>query len=675
MEHLFLHLWAHLASHPGWTLTIVFLAAFLEAVAVVGTFVPGSTVIFLAGALAGAGSLNLAAVLACAVVGAVAGDGISYWLGARFREQMPRVWPFRRHPQLLEKGRDFLSRHGAKSILLARFVGPIRAVVPVVAGMLGMSAGRFYLMNVLSALLWAPAHILPGAVFGASVQLAGAVSFRLVVVIVLLVGIGWLGYRFARLLFLHAGGLVDEGRESLTRWASRHPGRAGRVARRILDPAEPAARITVAMSAVVLGAGWVFLAVMQDVLQGDPLVHVDGAVYRFLASVRTPWSDAAFAGIATLGSVVTLGALVAVVAVLLAWERRWRALGYWLAAAVFSQAVILVVRLAIHRAAPAAAGAQAYAFPSDHVAASVIVYGFLAFLFARRARGATRAIAVTSSMVIVVLIALAGLYLGRFWFSDAIAGAALASAWLVALALELTWRNPMPPKLPPPYPAAVLGVTGAAVALQLAAGGGGGGEPALPTREGLAQPSTVISQRTWMDTAWRQLPCWRTDLEGDRKEPLSVQWSASAAQIDTALRAQGWLPGVQLSARTIFSLVAPNVSAMALPVLPKLDNGTPSPLVFARAGAVPAERFVLRLWPAGYAIADPKSGPPAPLWTGMVVREQLLRPAWPVNVLRVDRHGAMADVSSTLIGAPAVAVIGRRSCDGVTVTLLAAASR
>ncbi|WP_114814973.1 VTT domain-containing protein [Paraburkholderia kururiensis] len=679
MEHLFLHLWAHLASHPGWTLTIVFLAAFLEAVAVVGTFVPGSTVIFLAGALAGAGSLNLAAVLACAVVGAVAGDGLSYWLGARFREQMPMVWPFRRHPQLLEKGQDFLSRHGAKSILLARFVGPIRAVVPVVAGMLGMSAGRFYLLNVVSALLWAPAHIVPGAVFGASVQLAGAVSFRLVVVIVLLVGISWLGYRLARLLFLHAGSLVDEAGESLTRWASRHPGRAGRLARRILDPAEPGARITVAMSAVVLGAGGVFLAVMQDVLQGDPLVHVDGAVYRFLASVRTPWSDAAFAGIAMLGSVVTLGALVAVVALLLAWETRWRALGYWLAAAAFSQAVILVVRLAIHRAAPAAAGAQAYAFPSDHVAASVIVYGFLAFLFARRARGATRAVAVTASIVIVVLIALAGLYLGRFWFSDAIAGAALACAWLVALALELTWRNPMPPKLPPLYPVAVFGAMAGAVGLQFAAGGGSPGKPALPATEGLARPTIVISQRTWTDTAWRRLPCWRTDLEGDRKEPLSLQWSASAAGIETALRAQGWLPGVQLSARTIFSLVAPNVSAMALPVLPKLDNGAPSPLVFARAGDVSAERFVLRLWPAGYAVADPKSGAPVPLWTGMVVRERLLRPAWPVNVLRVERHGATVDANSAPAGTPAaapdVAVIGRRSCDGVTVTLLASVSR
>jgi hypothetical protein len=304
----------------------------------------------------------------------------------------------------------------------------------------------------------------------------------------------------------------------------------------------------------------------------------------------------------------------------------------------------------------------------------VIVYGFLAFLFARRAQGATRAIAVTTSVVIVVLVALAGLYLGRFWFSDAIAGAALASAWLVALALELTWRNPMPPRLPPLYPVAVLGVTGAAVVLQLAAGGGRWSEPAVPPTNGLTQPFTVISQRAWTDTVWRQLPCWRTDLEGDRKEPLSVQWSAHATEIDTALRAQGWLPGVQLSARTIFSLVAPNVSAMALPVLPKLDNGAPSPLVFARAGTVPAERFVLRLWPTAYAIADPKGGPAAPLWTGMVVRERLLRPAWPVNVLRVDRHGATVDVNNAPVGAPAFALIGRRSCDGVTVSLLASAS-
>src|SRR6266702_5289384 len=180
MEHAYVQLLHLLGGHTAWTLVVVFLAAFLEAVAIIGTFVPGSTAMFIAGALVGTGTLNLGWLFASAIVGAVAGDGMSYWFGRRYKDKISRLWPFSTHPGLLESGQKYFDKHGAKSVVFARFAAPLRAIVPVVAGMLEMPPVRFYAMNVLSALLWAPAHILPGVVFGASIQLAGAVSFRLV---------------------------------------------------------------------------------------------------------------------------------------------------------------------------------------------------------------------------------------------------------------------------------------------------------------------------------------------------------------------------------------------------------------------------------------------------------------------------------------------------------------
>src|SRR5262245_6859327 len=102
MEHAYIQLLHLLAGHTGWTLAVVFLAAFLEALAVIGTFVPGSTTLFIAGALVGTGSLNLGWALAAGILGAVAGDGISYWIGHRYRHSIPKVWPFRKHPKLLD---------------------------------------------------------------------------------------------------------------------------------------------------------------------------------------------------------------------------------------------------------------------------------------------------------------------------------------------------------------------------------------------------------------------------------------------------------------------------------------------------------------------------------------------------------------------------------------------
>ncbi|CAN7600221.1 DedA family protein [Caballeronia sp. LjRoot29] len=132
MEHAYVQLLHVLAGHPSWTLAVVFLAAFLESIAVIGTFIPGSTAMFLASALVGTGSLNLGGLFGCAIAGAVGGDGLSYWLGSRYKATIVQLWPFRTHPQVLEAGQKFLAKHGAKSIVFARFIGPLRAIVPVV---------------------------------------------------------------------------------------------------------------------------------------------------------------------------------------------------------------------------------------------------------------------------------------------------------------------------------------------------------------------------------------------------------------------------------------------------------------------------------------------------------------------------------------------------------------
>ncbi|MES9896122.1 MAG: VTT domain-containing protein, partial [Candidatus Thiodiazotropha endolucinida] len=89
-------------------------------------------------------------------------------------------WPFNRHPATLQRGITFFQRYGGKSVALGRFFGPVRAIIPLVAGMLGMPPLRFLAANILSALVWAPAYLLPGIVFGASLELASEVAFRLV---------------------------------------------------------------------------------------------------------------------------------------------------------------------------------------------------------------------------------------------------------------------------------------------------------------------------------------------------------------------------------------------------------------------------------------------------------------------------------------------------------------
>lgn len=191
MEYLgSLHDW--IGAHAVWAGPVVFLVAMTESLALVGLIVPGAILMFGFGALIGSGRLEFWPIMLWAVAGAIVGDGLSYLLGRWLGPRLGQVPPFRQRPQLLEAGVDFFRSHGAKSIVLGRFVGPLRPVIPAVAGMLRMSASQFLITNVLSAVFWAPAYLLPGMVLAASLSLAAAVAGRLLTLGLLALLLGWL---------------------------------------------------------------------------------------------------------------------------------------------------------------------------------------------------------------------------------------------------------------------------------------------------------------------------------------------------------------------------------------------------------------------------------------------------------------------------------------------------
>jgi membrane protein DedA with SNARE-associated domain len=101
-------------------------------------------------------------MLVAAVLGAIAGDGFSFWLGHRYQRQMLSGWPLNRFPWLIERSAQFIRKYGITSVFLARFTAVVRAFVPLLAGILRMPSRQFYVANILSALVWAPMHVFPG---------------------------------------------------------------------------------------------------------------------------------------------------------------------------------------------------------------------------------------------------------------------------------------------------------------------------------------------------------------------------------------------------------------------------------------------------------------------------------------------------------------------------------
>jgi membrane protein DedA with SNARE-associated domain len=156
------------AENRFWAGPVIFGLAFAESMAVLSLAVPFTAMIIGTGALVCGpnAALDPWLVIPWGIAGAVAGDAVSYWIGRYFKDKVPRMWPFRGHPEQLERGYRFFARWGVLSVFIGRFFGPLRAVVPIVAGMLAMRQWKFQIANVTSAIVWLPMLLLPGCLAG-----------------------------------------------------------------------------------------------------------------------------------------------------------------------------------------------------------------------------------------------------------------------------------------------------------------------------------------------------------------------------------------------------------------------------------------------------------------------------------------------------------------------------
>jgi membrane protein DedA with SNARE-associated domain len=149
------HVIEFVRAHQAWAAPIVFALAFGESLAFVSLILPAWAALVGIGAMIGAGGIDFIPVWIAGSLGAALGDWLSYWIGTKFQHSVAHMWPLSRYPDLLPRGEAFIKRWGVLAIFIARFSGPLRASVPIVAGIFGMPFWRFQFANFTSAFLWA----------------------------------------------------------------------------------------------------------------------------------------------------------------------------------------------------------------------------------------------------------------------------------------------------------------------------------------------------------------------------------------------------------------------------------------------------------------------------------------------------------------------------------------
>lgn len=157
---------AFIDANRGWASLVVFALAFGESLAFISLVLPFWAMLVAIGTFMGASgsTANLVEIWVAASLGAAFGDWLSYWLGRHFHEPIARMWPLSRYPDLLPRGHAFFEKYGIWAIVLGRFFGPLRAAVPLVAGITEMPRVPFQIANFASAFLWAGVLLAPGSI-------------------------------------------------------------------------------------------------------------------------------------------------------------------------------------------------------------------------------------------------------------------------------------------------------------------------------------------------------------------------------------------------------------------------------------------------------------------------------------------------------------------------------
>ncbi|MDP3815951.1 bifunctional DedA family/phosphatase PAP2 family protein [Pseudomonas sp.] len=395
-----LTLW--LSANPQWLGLAIFLIACIECLAIAGIIVPGTIILFAVGVLAGNGALTLWETLALAYFGGLLGDALSYTAGRYFHQDIRRLPGLRQHPQWLAAAENYFQRFGVASLLVGRYIGPLRPMLPMVAGMLNMPLGRFIAVSMLAAAGWAIAYMLPGWATGAALRLPLPPGFW--------PQAGALAAGLALALLVSAHGSLR---------GQRH--------------------------ASLLAAG-LSLALLIGLMYSWPqLTQLDQGLLALIQEQRSASLDSLMVLVTRLGDFQTqLAAGVLLCLVLLA-TRQWRMASFAGMALLGTALANDALKNLFARTRPQVLlePLDSFSFPSGHSSAAFALCLVLALLAGRGQPPRMRLTWLLLGGLPAAAIAGSRVYLGAHWPSDIIAGAVLA-ACICALSLTLVqWRSPL----------------------------------------------------------------------------------------------------------------------------------------------------------------------------------------------------------------------------------------
>lgn len=607
-EDIIANLILALQQHPILALFFVFFVAFSESLIIIGLIVPGAILMILLGALIVMDALEFWPTVFVAVCGAVAGDSLSYWLGSRYQDKLLNLWPLSRHPNLIIRANRFFQQHGVKSIILSRFIGPLRPIIPAIAGMTKMPGKIFIATNIGSAIFWAPLYLLPGILFGLSFEIASEFAGKFIFLIILLLFIIILSLWIIQRLYIFTKPYNDKIIMKLLNWGEKHP-LAGEVPAAILDPKHPEIR-GLSLVALIIFSATLLLSLMHDTLMLPynlfpyDFDSLDQLIYNSLQTFRSPPFDRVMLWLTHLSSSTFIALLYFSLGSLFIFKKNFFSLWHWLAAISLPLLLSPLLNNHLSNSLQQNLNTNIESLPFIAIISTV---GFLTIIINSGLSFSKQKLIYYFSASLVLFLMLAQLYFANQVFSQILFGLFIGAIWfnLLGIAYRRHRKKIINKK------------THKEIFLILAV------LLIYPSWKTIQQQELyaatedyfVMGTDSWIESGWELLPTLRQGIYQNKNNLFNLQWLASKQKIKSQLTQAGFSNSLNTS-RTISNWFLHDIEINQLPVLPHIHNGEYETLRFYRYNNDTQEVTVIRLWPSKYKLRQ--DNPLRPLWFGSI---------------------------------------------------------
>lgn len=392
-----------LTANPSWVAVAIFLVAFIECVAIVGIVVPGTVIMFAIAALAGSGILPLSEVLLLGFLGGLLGDAVSYFVGRRFHQNIRQLPGLRTHPEWMEGAEKYFHRYGIASLLVGRFIGPLRPMLPMIAGMCDMPLPRFVAVSVLAAAGWSIAYLMPGWAAGAAIRLPLPEGF-------------W-----------PEAAVVGGGLAVLFGLSIQSSIRQKRYATRLIS----------ALSLMLVAALFFGFPLLAD---------FDNGLMTLIQEHRSEATQNIVVFVTSIGDFRAQLLAASLLIIVLAVARQWRHAAFALTATLGTAIANGILKTFFARARPEVLlePLTTYSMPSGHSSAAFALFMTLGVLAGRGQPVRLRLTWMFVAGIPALAIALSRVYLGVHWPTDILAGMLLAFCVCAASLALIQRKDPLP---------------------------------------------------------------------------------------------------------------------------------------------------------------------------------------------------------------------------------------